>query len=708
MKKSIIFILSPMLILAALVYGAERIEQFPAGIKTTLIKDSGNATIDGNTTHGGNTVVKSTSDNSTSLEIIRPETYGAVGDNATTDDFGAISSAISNCPTTGCVISINRAYRLSDDVSIPVYAELYFNNSGMLVPDSGKVVTFASPKSIVAHRNQRIFRGNGTVVFTGSGIVYPEFWGADNTGTSDSSATVEMAVTSIPVGSTLSFGAGTFLVDDTVTITKGISIACDPGEATTLKAGSSMTGKSMLVYYPSQPYADMRRIENCKLDGDDKALNGIEVLQAYGLTIQDVKAKQFVGSAFLANGDSANGDDHLGGYVYNLIFQNCIASDSAIGYRIWTHKNMNAFTGFQFVNSGAYLNTDVGLLVQGDNSTTYPTGDYPITGTNVRGPLVNWFGGQLEWNTGTSVKLMNGAFLNMSGAYIEPHGGIGFNLAGRSIAEITSGFGPYDNSVFSDNSTMCYSNAVTSVAYRLGQYAPLGRSCIGDRISDRLTYGPPNWGFSPYTGGYWWWKGMTLTDSSGNRWMSLTERGKAGEAGKLKYAPIDGRVIIPFDNETLNDNGYWLAYWNEGDFVVTGVDLIVEEAFTGTEDTPGECVGYGWAKGIHLGTTTYREKFINVVQAGEANLTAGAVIRAWDNNDTDSVLYWKGGTDSATGSHKAYFMNGVSSSDRDADWDTIYDNSYIYVYSCPRGGTDGTWTHGKGYIVITGYPLEFN
>lgn len=106
-------------------------------------------------------------------------------------------------------------------------------------------------------------------------------------------------------------------------------------------------------------------------------------------------------------------------------------------------------------------------------------------------------------------------------------------------------------------------------------------------------------------------------------------------------------------------------------------------------------------EGLSVGTTTYQSKFISDAQADVANLTENAVIKSWNNAHGDSVL----------GYDKSYFMPGVAWSDRSTGWDTTYDKSYIYIYSCPKGtgsGAVGTWSAGAGYIVITGYPLEYN
>lgn len=637
---------------------------------------------------------------------IRPEHFASDGQvyaNGIVDDSALVQAAIDSCPETGgCEIHFSRnPWTISDNITVPSNVYFTFQNGSTLGGTSGKKISFDFPNQINAGRH-RIFADNATIVFTNPGTVQADWWGADNTGAADAYDELTAAIAAIPAGSTLAFSPGTYLVDNSLSITKGISITCPSGEATTLSAGTNMTDKSMFVYTAAQPNADLRRIENCRLDGNSVALNGFEVKQAYGLTFQDVKAFEFLGAGFLMNGDADAVTPTYGGYIYNINFINCASNSNRFGYHLWKNRNHTAFEAFNFWGSGAYSCTDAGLWVHGDNATTKPTGPGALTGTRTSGLSANWYGGQVESSTTTAIKVTNAGRLTISGCYIEPASGIGFSLDNHAFVELNGGHGPYDNSVFSDNSTMCLSGTITSVAYNSRDSISTRRQCIGDLISDKTDYGPPSWGRSAFTSsGYWWFKGMTLIDGQGTPWMSLGDRSLTGDSGKNRWTPINGRIVIPFDY-THMDAGYWLAFWSEADFVVTQVDFIVDDNFTATEDNPGYCAGAGVNIGIKIGTTTYQEKFISNTQGAIANLVSGAVIRGTDNNATGNVL----------GNHKAYFMNGVAYSDIGADWDTIYDQSYIYVYSCPDGGSTGdkggTWTAGKGWIVITGYPLEYN
>lgn len=97
---------------------AFRVEQFPAGIKTSTIHATDDATIDGNVTTAGNWYSKA-SDNSTVLVSLRPETYGGVGD-GTTDDSTALEACLAACPDTGCKIVLScRNWKFNVEIDKP-------------------------------------------------------------------------------------------------------------------------------------------------------------------------------------------------------------------------------------------------------------------------------------------------------------------------------------------------------------------------------------------------------------------------------------------------------------------------------------------------------------------------------------------------------------------------------------------------------------
>lgn len=194
---------------------------------------------------------------------------------------------------------------------------------------------------------------------------------------------------------------------------------------------------------------------------------------------------------------------------------------------------------------------------------------------------------------------------------------------------------------------------------------------------------------------------------------------------------MDGRIIIPFDSTTLNQ-GNTVVWFAQADFVVTGMDVIIKTAFETSNAASVLCGGV--AGQFSVGTVKHRERFLSANQLSVANLTAKRVIRAYDNdNSTSGVLQYSYtststlGDDNQTittttvgdhGDTALMYMTGydlkiMTDHPTWSDNATLpYEDSYVMLSPCPYtdciGCSDETWTGGAGYLVITGYPLEYN
>lgn len=109
---------------------------------------------------------------------------------------------------------------------------------GMIKPASGQTVTMvvlAAPLSTICDTSA----GGNCTITSATGIVYPQWWGADDTGVHDATAAIQSAVTALTAvgGGTLSFPVGSYLTGP-ITMASNISFECAPG-TTLLASGNS-------------------------------------------------------------------------------------------------------------------------------------------------------------------------------------------------------------------------------------------------------------------------------------------------------------------------------------------------------------------------------------------------------------------------------------------------------------------------------------
>lgn len=644
----------------------------------------------------------------TGTDAVWPELYGAVGDGLE-DDTAAFQAALTACPETGCRLLLTRTYRLTTDLTIPDRIELSFRNGGKIHIDAGSTLTITSPASIVARTDQHLFTGNGRPGFTKPGTVYVDWLGGNSAGTTDTSALITKAVSAAGAGGTVKFGAGTYLIDDQVALTVGVNLMGESVGATTLRAGSGLIGKSMLANMPSSNI-DMQRIENLNLDGNRIADYGLEIKNGNIMTIRNVNANHFIEAAIYINGDESW---HPRNYVYLYVIniEECNAGNSKHGFKIVKNGCTHVFNNFNFRNCIAYANTDAGLWLEGDH----------LSDTVNHGFYASFSGGSLDNNVGTAHYVVkNGVYLSLSNTYIEgPESGktpkyFGY-VSNQSRVDIIGGenYG-HPGTAADGNSTVCSYGSRQNWEFQAGKRYSVSDYCTGDRISDKLSFGSPNYPDLRQSHGSGWYaaKGTVSIDSMGTKWMNTV----TSTSSSTRWVPIDGRIMVPIDYTMLNTYAVanYLMFWAEQDFVVTAVDLVITETFASSYTSGCDMPG---ANGISVGTVGSRDRFISGLQGMESKLTAGSVIRAWDNNATDNVLGWNLSVNPAdsrtiTGKHKAFVMNGQAAQPYllgpGGVNNAASDNTYIALFSCPCYGTAGNWVAGKGYLVITGYPLKYN
>jgi len=91
--------------------------------------------------------------------------------------------AIASIGSSKITLLVGSAITVGADATIPDNIILWFVGPGKLFVNSGKVLTINSPSQVLAHTQQQVFDGLGTITFTNGGIVSPGWWGFSSGGT---------------------------------------------------------------------------------------------------------------------------------------------------------------------------------------------------------------------------------------------------------------------------------------------------------------------------------------------------------------------------------------------------------------------------------------------------------------------------------------------------------------------------------------------
>jgi hypothetical protein len=635
------------------------------------------------------------------------DTSGAVDISDYNNDLCTAVAAIGTDNATNIVIGL----AITETVGCTVPSNIFLEFKGRGMVTATATVTIYSPRNIIASPSQHILEGT-YIAFTNPGTIYTDWWGPPKDGT-DAYADLNASIESVPATSTVVLGTGIHTVETGLYVHTGINLigncsakVADGTYASTIKAGTGATG-SLLTYLPGSPYAGQTVIECLTLDGNDVGAIGVEIKKSTPpVILRDTVAFDFTDSGFYVNGW---GDGVTEGTFDNVIFERCWSGLNAVGYKV-AREGTGYFGTVTFDNCHGYYNA-TGVFLKGDNGTTE-------TGFSVK-----WSGGMLEGGdpamqatntTGcTAFRVKNRVALTVENAYVENYADycdtadIHYWASNNSYVGIHGGSPglAYWYSKYEDNSTICQETPSweDSEAYQMyGEAGPVNRYCIG-RITDKKTWGPPNFPVATMPSGGWGsYKGAIYMDAYGVRWIQVGDTGTSGTSlvypgESTQWAPMDGIVIIPFDNETLNA-GNSLVYWNQAEkFLLTDVDVVVTEAFTHSNTTG--CGGTGY---VTLGVTDAKSYFVgnSTIQGNVANLTLRNVVSSHDNNSTEAKLDW--GT-----THKSFLMDGYSPKEMtdNSTWEQDRAYSYIGMYPCPYTACvtcDGVWTSGKGYIVVRG------
>lgn len=641
-------------------------------------------------------------------------------------DFAAMIAAIGSTPTT---MLVTEATAPDENSTVPCTLKLFFVNGAALNPASGVKITLCSPNNIIAQPDQEIFGGNGTIVFQQPGTVYADWWGPAKDGTTDDYADLNATITSVPAKSTVVFGNGTYRVSKEFYITKGITIGgvCS-GEGTVIKSLAA-PANTLITWKPANPDIEHTGIKCITLDGNNTTNYGLWVRQSNLGVFEDIVAQNFVlDGVHLEAYEIDDVDENL----HSVSLNRCSFKLNANGIH-YKRGSSDMGNNLTVNDSHCYYNTHACAWAHGDNSTLNYNME-PI------GTTLTWNGGSVEGRALTADDFgflaTAGSTIHVNDPYIEMYdGGWDYYSIQKSTVYVRGGSSTMlEASMTEDNSTICLeeSTATTTggISYNVGNRKL--RRCVGDLISDNLKYGSPEYP-TPRYGGYKAWKGDRWINAYGTEYVQVadgTEQALCNDNGTYCTYPYSAghyvasgnnrwtpqnRIVIPISAADLNAQTKDI-FWAEGDYLLYNVQFVVVRPFVTTNTSGCTNDGGDVEAFFNIGTDSSRDQFISAAQASASKLIENATISAWDNNDTEAVLYHQ------EKSHPSWWMPGRTAYSRTiyvADNGTVqsgasvwpyWKRSYIKLYACPYtgGSADGTWTDGFGYIVITGDSLEYN
>jgi len=316
---------------------------------------------------------------------VSPKWFGAVGDGVA-DDSAAILAAHTAMATAGGILRFPAGtYLISSNTAIGSTTIGVEMDAGAVVSRaSGVTLTINGP--FIADRSQK-FSGLGTTKFNDDAItdtVMAEWFGtAQNTSYDAARATANVtAFTNANAsftgnGGTISWGYGTFFIDDSLASALDWLRIIGQGQKTILKAGTGMTNP-MIDIGTAASSTNWASVEKIRLDGNDETLIGIRF-----------------GSV-----------NHIGA-ITDVFVTKCATTGVSLNRFSGTTREpeVNNLTNLDCVSCGT------GLLLDTNATTT------------------NVYGGRYVLNT-VGIKVINGVNINIHGSQIEQNTSYGIQLDG--------------------------------------------------------------------------------------------------------------------------------------------------------------------------------------------------------------------------------------------------------------------------------------
>jgi hypothetical protein len=137
------------------------------------------------------------------------------------DGYADINAAVTAIGATEAVLLVNSSQTLSANLTIPTTLTLAIFRGGDITKASTYTLTINGTLEAGNYKIFESFTGSGDVDITGNAIVRPEWWGAYNdfTNADVTRDAIQFAIDSLSNGGIVQLSAGTYAIDETVTLT---------------------------------------------------------------------------------------------------------------------------------------------------------------------------------------------------------------------------------------------------------------------------------------------------------------------------------------------------------------------------------------------------------------------------------------------------------------------------------------------------------
>jgi hypothetical protein len=333
-----------------------------------------------------------------------------------TDASSAIDDLIDDLPDAGAIIffpstSNGSTYKISDDITFPADATLWFADGAKLSVDSGKTVTI---NGNIQAGLQQIFSGSGTI----SGSIknkelYPQWWGAAGDGSNDDTTAIQAAINCLEAdsqetsGGIIFFTKGRYSITSTLTVDRKNMFFVGSGRESSIIQYSGSDGTYAISIDGNQPASGMLAhfgFENLAIR--DMANAGAGTLTKHGIYCKHVQCSTFknVDIKGFNYGVVLCGNSHLN------TFLNCYIRGNLVGVLGNTESggaNHNSFVGcwFGYNTTNSFDGTYV-------NGTSFVACDFePANGTLILNDRNTLLGCRVERNTNGTI------FISITGDY---------------------------------------------------------------------------------------------------------------------------------------------------------------------------------------------------------------------------------------------------------------------------------------------------
>ena len=238
----------------------------------------------------------------------------------TMDKFSnSLPVAIASIGSTKTTLLVGSAITVGANATIPDNIILWFVGPGKFFVNATYTLTINSPSQVLAHTQQQVFDGTGTITFTNGGIVSPGWWGFSSGGTAATNADAYNACTA-----SLSMGGAVIIpptgsahqVDDTLTHpAKPISVIGAHPELSIIESTATASAKHGLTFTRSHHLRNLTVKTSASLASNYDMyavrmnLDGVTVSGGnQSVKWESVKVRGFNNSFYVDGGDAYNID----------------------------------------------------------------------------------------------------------------------------------------------------------------------------------------------------------------------------------------------------------------------------------------------------------------------------------------------------------------------------------------------------------------